>query len=48
MTYKPMFPKKEAKSKSKNLVFKDDKTFHEALDKFFEENREGLIALGKS
>jgi len=48
MTYKPMFPKKETKSKSRNLVFKDNKTFHEALDKIFEENREGFIALGKS
>ena len=33
---------------SKNLVFGDPEKFKAALDKIIEENREGLIRLGRS
>jgi hypothetical protein len=50
MSYKPMFPKPDDSNtyKSKNLVLGDKEKFRKALAEIIEENREGLIVLGRS
>ena len=45
-----MFPEpdKSKAYKSKNLIFGDEEKFRKALAEIIEENREGLIVLGRS